>query len=655
MSFRFFYPIAQSFIFTCVVALGLLGCSSDPIVTELDILNAENQHALPELYDRLLADKKKAAPSSDWGVSVRRNLDVVGKKIALKKEQKIIAGLQGEKVIYDTPTLLSTHDITTLDFSLKKAADIEKYNKEIYYGLVRQIEKAMTDKNILVKVKETEFKRLSDRHAVQKYTLLGEIAALSGGEKSREMEGQKQVYLNSLYASAEEALKIKRYEDVLLHLSNLEKIQPDYPGLNTLRDSLHAEELEQQFWDALGEGDTDKAYTFFYKLSLIPIYMENNQSIKPISEDMAKYFIAQGQSALSTYNLAETYKAFSRVRYIRYVLGTTDQYDTSEREFITFLQSRIKLFISNNELMHAYGFLSVLEEMDDSDPLLAELFPTLNEYVHKEAAMKLALVKVTQAQEHTEFVQIIDTQLRSDLSKLALSQIELVNDTDQLTSASVQQKKNPNAYHSFNAELLALNLNAVSTEQLEIKNVVTSSIRVENPEYIQWQQLSSRAKQGEIEPSSTVMRDVKKDVQIQHILHKKQIEGSMAYRVNRVIDNKVIVSDALSEIVLHQSKETQELRIGDFEQKAIPAALASDDQVKSELAAILVKQIMSNIVKSVAIMEAAYNDKAQSAYVAKQYELATHYFAYCNVLYKSEHTHKQDVLAKLRQSAMNWQ
>ncbi len=35
--------------------------------------------------------------------------------------------------------------------------------------------------------------------------------------------------------------------------------------------------------------------------------------------------------------------------------------------------------ISNNELMHAYGFLSVLEEMDDSDPLLAELFPTLNE------------------------------------------------------------------------------------------------------------------------------------------------------------------------------------------------------------------------------------------------------------------------------------
>ena len=68
----------------------LIACASDPIVTDRDILAAENSHTLNALYERLQADKKLAKSSSEWAQSIRLNLDKVGKKIALKQEHDIL-------------------------------------------------------------------------------------------------------------------------------------------------------------------------------------------------------------------------------------------------------------------------------------------------------------------------------------------------------------------------------------------------------------------------------------------------------------------------------------------------------------------------------------------------------------------------------------
>ena len=179
----------NSLISSLVLAGLLSACGTDPIVTEMDILAAKNGNTLPQLYQRLLTDQKTAKASSDWAESIRVNLGKVGKEIALEKEQKILASLQRDKAIYDPIALMKQHDIASLQQTLKRSADIEKYNKGVYYGLARQFEQVINDKNVEVRVRQTNFASMQDKDSVKKVQLLDEIAAISGGDSPVQMRG----------------------------------------------------------------------------------------------------------------------------------------------------------------------------------------------------------------------------------------------------------------------------------------------------------------------------------------------------------------------------------------------------------------------------------------------------------------------------------
>ena len=105
----------KKLVLVLVIGSLLVACASDPIVTDRDILAAENSHTLDALYERLQADKKVAKPSSEWADSIRLNLDKVGKKIALQQEQEILSSLQSDVVTYDNAALFNQQNIATLE------------------------------------------------------------------------------------------------------------------------------------------------------------------------------------------------------------------------------------------------------------------------------------------------------------------------------------------------------------------------------------------------------------------------------------------------------------------------------------------------------------------------------------------------------------
>ncbi|NRB38181.1 MAG: hypothetical protein HRU20_06885 [Pseudomonadales bacterium] len=645
-------------ILSSVLLAGLLvACGSDPIVTDMDILVAKNNHSLSKLYQRLQSDKKVAKPSSDWAESVRINLDKVGREIALEKEQKVLASLQGEKAIYDPAELMARHDIATLEQAFERSSGIEPYNKEIYLGLIRQIEKAINNKKIEVRVRQADFDRLSDREALKKIAVLDEIAELSGGDVAAEIQLQKTAYIDGLFAQAEAALKSKKHEVVLMHLTNLEQIDADYPGLDTLRNSLYAEEFEQQFWDALGDGDTDLAYELFYKLSKIPVYMENNHSIKPIAEDIAQYFLVAGKSSMDNFNMAEAYQAYSRARYIRNLLGQEEKYDDGEKAFIEQLVTRIHYFMDNDQSMHAYGYLSVLDEIQPNHPLLVELTPTVNEKILSEAVVKIVQQPFMGKKNDYQFDALLNKALAAAIKAELPTRVQLLAGQDKAnyTAEKVKSLSNVAGFYSFSAEILAITLETQSVEESEITNVLVSHQRIENPDYIQWQNLSKRAKKVTPEPEPTISKPIKQDVEIKHVHHKKLAESSVTYRINEIASADVVISDALNDVVDHAVTTTAAVDQGEFKLAAVVVQLPADTQVLQELADKVAKSISAKLVVSIDKMEDEYTEKAKLAYVAKNYSVAAANFAYRNVLYQAQGKANEDILSGLRKSAMNWQ
>lgn len=635
----------------------LVACGSDPIVTEMDILSAKNSQTLPKLYQRLLDDQKIAKPSSEWAESIHINLGKVGKEIALEKEQKILANLQTEKAIYDPAALMKQHDIATLQQALKRSADIEKYNKEVYFGLARQFEQVINDKKVEVRVRQANFSSMSDREAVKKVALLDEISEISGGDVAAETELQKTAYIDGLFAQAESALKNKRHEDVLMHLNNLEKIDPSYPNLEQLRNSLNAEEYEQQFWDALGDGDTDKAYELFYKLSQIPIYMEKNHSIKPIAEDIAQYFLVAGKSSLAKFKMPEAYEAYSRARYIRNVLDQADKYDDGEKAFIKQLEDKITYFVENDKTLQAYGYLSVLEEMKPDHALLSELASKVNNKVYNDAVIKVLQESVTDKGDEHKFASFLSVALKAEVEKILPSRVQLLaaEDKEKYSSNRVKELDNAAGFYRFTGEILDMNLDLSSVQESEIKNVLVTHRRIENPEYLTWQSLSKRQKKATTEPEPTIMKPVLQDVEIIHVIKQKKAEASLSYRVNVLVDHAVMVSDALSEVVDYSVKTNEAVLQGDFSQAAIEKTLPSDEKVLAELSQLMAEKMVKKLSTAIVDMEDKYTDKAQSAFVAKNYSVAAANFSYRNAIYQAQGKSDVDVLKGLRISAMNWQ
>lgn len=635
----------------------LIACASDPIVTDRDILAAENSHTLNALYERLQADKKLAKSSSEWAQSIRLNLDKVGKKIALKQEQNILSSLQSDVVTYDNVALLKKQDIATLDLALNRCSEIEPYNKEIYFGLRLQIEKAISNKKAEVQIREAEFKRLSDRDAVQKVTLLDEIMVIYGGDKSEEVKLQKNAYIEGLFNQAEQSLERKRHEDVVMLLDNLEEIDPDYPGLLELRHRLHADEYEQQFWDALAAGDTDKAYELFYKLSLIPGYLDNNHALKPIAEDIAQYFIESGNSAMITFKLPEAYEAFSRVRYLRSVLGKQDKYSEEENAFIAFIEKRVKHFMMNKAHIHAYGFLSILEEMKPGHEMLAELGPQLNNEVLGQAIIKVLPLQFSDSSNTLKIAATVHSDFIHQVQEVLPTRVEILDAQQRkdYTADKVASMDNAAGYFVLSGEILMLTMNTDSVETVETKSVETSTQRVENPEYITWLNLSKRAKKQATEPEQTIDKSVSQDVNIKHINMTKKAETSLTYRINEIVSTDVFVSDVLTEQQVFEAEAIEALEVGLFTQAEQVAELADDNKMLGDLSLKIAERAAEKLSANLDKMEDNYTEKANLAYVAKDYSRATHNFAYRNVLFSAQGKKDKDILKGLRTSAINWQ
>lgn len=627
-----------------IAALLLSACASEPMVTDTDVLVAENRGELQALYQRLDAELASSKASSNKTQNRQLYLTKVGRKIAEQQERDILNRLDRD---------LAKQDVSTLQQALADGKAIEPFNREIYLDLTLQLEKAINEKMQLINEKEQQFSVWDHQHAPQKVQLLDQIALLWGGDKAVETQKRRSDYLASLYQQTELALTHQRPEDVRRYLKHFQEIDPNYPDLDRLRHGLIIEEYEQQFWLALSKGQTDLAFATFKELNQIPDYLTKHPDVVPAAEEMMRYFIAQGNRYFASFSLSSAYQSFSRARYVKDALKQGAQYHEAEVKFIDYLARRLQTYVDNNQSIPAYGFISILQELQPEHALVAQ---------HKEsvsvALLDLASLKLVP----TPFTAVVsDAELSMRLEQDVVTAVEqAIDGNHKMLAANAMSRidaaklANAASYYFIHAELIdaGTRLKEISAE--ENRKVLVSYQQVENPDYVAWTKLKKRDKKIIPEPAAIIEVPVEETVVLQKTLFEKESRMSVAYRLVSALDGQVVFADAINQSEIFTADLYQAFEQGLFVVEATEPNLPSDEAVLQQLSQSVAKEIASKIAERAQLLPVALANIADMSVVSEDFNRAASHYAFSDVLTQAEGKQNIELGEKLRNYAIRW-
>jgi predicted nucleotidyltransferase len=633
-----------------IIAIGgLVACASEPMMTDVDVLVHQNQGELLSFYERLQSELKLAKPKSDLAENRQIYIAKVGEKIAEEKEQVILNELDRE---------LSKHSIAILQSALEKSADMKPYSEKSYTDLRMQFEQAISQKKGVILSKEAQYYELTDKDALLKVQLLEEIATIYGpGQDADQIAMQRTAYVNGLFQNAQTAMTNKRNEDVVQLLASIEKIDPNYPGLGEMRHQLLASDYEQQFWDALGKGQTDKAYETFHKLTQIPDYVQTHPDVVPIAEDMAQFFIAEGDQAMKEKLVETAYLSYSRSRYIHNVIGKAETYSPGEKKFIEFIDKRVAFYMDKSMSIPAYGNVEILQELMPGHPSVLTYMQKLNDEILAESAIKIISTGFTEADINKTTSGLIVAKIAQQLMNTMPAQLQIIEGevvTTNYMPSQIIALPNSSAYYILSGEILDASVSKTEEPSSTTQRVITSYIQEANPAYNEWLDLSKR-KQKEIpQPPATVEKAVEEDIAIEKMTIEQNAVLSVAYRLANAVSASVVFSEAPTQKKARVTENIKGVVAGLFVQEAKDTPIPTDAEILDELATELAAQVAEKIASQIENLQLAYVKNADQSIVLEDFNNAVANYAYGYVLSKSKKNPDEKALQKLRTYSLRW-
>lgn len=632
-----------------ILAIFLSACASEPLITDMDVLTHQNNGELLNFYSRLNSELKLAKPTSDLAENRRIYIAKVGEKIAEEKEQVVLDGLDRE---------FGKHSIATLQSALEKTLDIKSYSERIYTDLRMQFEQAITQKKGVILSKEAEYYELTDKDALRKVQLLDEITAIYGpGQDADQVGMQRNAYIQGLFQNAQKLMVSKRYEDVVQLLNSIEKIDPEFDGIDEMKGQLLAADYEQQFWDALGKGQTDRAYETFHRLTQIPDYVSAHPDVIPTADDMAQYFIAEGDQAMSDKSLDMAYVAYSRARYIRTVIGNADIYSPGEKKFIDLMDKRFSDYLSKSMAVPAMGTLAIIEELMPTHPSL-QYAKKINEDILAEASIKIITAGFTGNNPEHDFAGMITGKIITQLKEALPSQLQIIDSALAATDYAPSQiisRPNPVSFYILSGEVLEASLAKKEKKTSTTMNVLTGVIKEPNPAYNEWLSLSKR-KQAQIpQPAVTIDKPVEEDVVIEKTVTEQNAVLSVAYRLANAVSASVIFSDSPSEKGQFIAENIKGVEAGTFVQPEKVEAILPATEIWEKLSSSLAVDAATKIAAQVTSLQESYIKNGNQYVVSEDFNKALENYAYAYSLSTLDEGSDTDALKKLRIYSLRWQ
>jgi len=640
--------IKVTLLSACII---LAACSSVPMYEERHVLKAKNTGGLYTLYAQMENELAQEKPSSERAENIRQYRHKVGEEIAIEKEQTLLNTMGRD---------LSQHSISKLNKAKQDAADIQSYNETIYLALISQLDEEIHNKEKAVAAKQAEYEQLGLLDSARKMQLLAEMVELTGGEQGQALQAKRDAYLSDLLADAKAQMQVQKYEQVVVILDQIEKLDPQFPGLQDMRYALIEAEYEQQFWDALSAADKQKSYELLKKLTAIPNYLQKKSEVVDIVKHLQNLFLEDAARSMASMSIVSAYSDFSRANFIQQQLGEVKSFSEAERQFIRVMENKFLKAQEAGEIVKAYGFLSIIEELEDDNALIEEHAPTVNNALLQQATVKVLPKPLNSKVEDKELAKVFADALAKRLQDIMKAQVEVYPLERQSSLLALSERANPSAWFEVSGELLQAEQSSDSKAEQEVRNVLVSYQTVENPEYVAWSQLSKRQRKEKAEPAITIEKPVHKDVTINKVLINKHVKLNASYRLIDQQSKSVLFFSSQEAEQSAEGVVQKAIKEGLFELEAQDAQLPLDADLLGQTIADAVVGMADQLKPELEKLDARYTKAAELAFIDQAYTQAAEQFAYADVLAKSkkktltEQQRAAEIAERMRYSMMRW-
>lgn len=627
-------------------ALLLAGCApTKPLISQEEVQAARQGGNLEAAYEQFatrLASQKADSPAAQ---AAQTQLREIGTQLAGKLEQDIRQDLNQ----YSTASGLVP--LPVLDAINGKLARMERWDKERFLKLGSELAEARKKTTSRIDSLQKQRAQQDDNQMSQRMSTLADLALLTGDDR---FSKERTDAMETLRKRAEEAFQAEQYGEAKKALQALQQIAPEDKQINTQLLQADARLFEKKFWDALGDGKLDDAYSQFMTIAQTPQFPEVAKRLSKSSNDMVDYFVAQAAAATTDNKFGDAYKLFSQARDIRLKLnpeatGVLPQ----EQTFCQQLFQRYQNSQKQGTPGIALGYLKIIETFNPEFPGLRGLLRTTTETVVSRATRKVSTAAFASEAGKAEFggaiaakvTQHLFDKIPNDLKLIERDQFQAILREKEI-GASTAKSELVSADYLIQGKILESRVDTTEKASKKTMRVITETVTETNPEYDQWAALPEEKRRNRAEPARTLQRDKKEDVTINLNIVRKVGIISASYRLVEATTGKVLATGSETAKAEYTDEGNEGVELGNFHMPFKLPSLPSDTEIFDKLVGKISETIGDKLVVELQNPETRFVQTSQRYAEEGDFNAAAEQAAYAFTLA----TQKQQETTTLRRN-----
>lgn len=636
------------------VIFALQGCSGTTTkITESDILNAERSGTLQTLYQEIQNGTGRGKSLSPQDKSAY--LSKIGGRLASQSAQAINVAINQARLESKIVPL------SVLDSQTTRAQVMRGWDKAQYDNIIAVIGEEMAETQKAIAVKQGVMESVSIEQLDKKHGLFVELKTLYGDANANGLAQMQTQMFSDSYDLVDNYIANKDYQNAIARLQTLVALAPEFRDVTAKLEDLQSTALQSSFIDYVGNGEVEKARELLELLYNGEYFAQQKGVIMPPAMDLANYYVAVAMDHTGNENLSEAYRLFNEARAIKAMFGVQYSEVTEEADFIDFIYALYEQAKNQNVDGLALGYLKVIEQMRPNFPELENLLRDATEKVMDDAVYKVTTTAFDGDGAHKTLGRSVSSKVTKYVFETLPKDVRMV-ERDQLDAVLKEQQindlKSGSGIDLDSADILIqgtiLQADVETTEHPSSRKIraVTERREVSNPDYATWMALSSSDKAKVPQPSRTITKEIKEDIDIKLTHVSKVAVMSVSYRLVDASSADVIHADSVNDKRKVADETTEGVKIGIFESPFKVADLPSDSELLAELSQKLSHEIGNQVVDILKDSEKSYEKDALKLYNERNFVGATEALAKAFVMTQAKALPQEALEQTLRQYAV---
>jgi hypothetical protein len=625
---------ARGSITSLIAALVLAGCVTTAPYSGEDVALAAQQGSLEQLYADVEQALQRASPGTENYTSLMLVRNDVVHRLSAPHLEQIDGLLDGAK---EAP--LSLPELAKLDAeiaTIKPWKPLQAEDFETQAGTLR----AATEQDITAL--SAEISGLTASQVGKRYVASMRLAFLEGGEGGEQRRAQVTQELEQTYDEALVAVQKKQLPEAQSLLGEVAYAEPQYREVVYNQGLVATGLFEQHFWQALVDGQPEKAYAVFYDFAQTPAFETHRNQVALDAGDLAEYFDTLGDTARRQGKWLESYRAFQKASFVRISLQLPLEPSQGLNQFLNEMERRYQAADRRGAQSAAFAYLSVIESLYPAHSLLGDNKRARQDEVREQAAVKLSLDRF-----QGEYGSEVSSAIRESLLDSGLRQVRLVSDA-QLSADSEGQSA-----YVLMGETRGAEVRRQQEARQESRSVAVGRQPGPNPEYAAWKDLPKSERVQVAEPPKAANLSIYEYVTLTYNEVTSLGELGADFQLLDSLSGDVRLQDLVEVTSIEEGTEIAAVTQGGFTQPAVAAAIPTEQGQMEALAGDVASMITERLANWFLALDRHYIDQAKTFDEENKRAAATDSWAFAYVVSDPESENYAYLRTSMQEAAVS--